>query len=146
MATRNQIADAFESVVGGIATEMRFYSEPDEAAEGTIACELFFKARERETHGASAMMRERVELELSVNEATPDWRTVVRRMRDYTDYQGSGQHTKSIEAKIEEDTTLGGVVEGVLFRGAGDEIRKQYGDGWRWTAALLFDVYHRPSS
>lgn len=149
MATRNQIADAFETVLGSVADELRPYSEPDEQADGRIASELYFRQRKRRTQGPSAMMSEIVELELSVpadQSGRKAWSKAVRRIRDYVDYQGSGQHTKAIEAAIESDRTLGGVVDSCLYRNTGDELRKQYHDGIRWTVKIEFEVVHRPAS
>ncbi len=146
MASKNQIADGFETLLETIHSELRFFSEPDEKAEGKVAAELFFRARERKTQGPSAMMEEVVSIELSVQENKPGWSQAVRRMRDYSDYQGSGQHTKSIEAMIETDKTLGGVVDYVIFKGQRDEERKEYKEGSRWTVLMEWKVTHRPAS
>lgn len=143
---QNDVADALKAVVEAIATDVRFYPEPDEKPAGGISCEVFFANVQRLSHGTSGAWEMSADIELSTPANSPGWSAAIRRIRSMSDPYG----TTSIMAAIEADKTLGGVVVGCLPSpgpiGFSDEVRKKFMDGDRWTKTLRFKVTWRPGA
>lgn len=101
--------------------------------------------------GASAMVRflgreslspcnERANFEVlvSVPAQDKDWAAAVELLRSYLDLVGS----RSIEAAIEGDRTLGGIASDAVATGTDRERLVQYFDGPRWAAPVLVTVFY----
>lgn len=139
MATHNAIADALETIVAASDATVRFYGEPEEKPGGSVSAELYFQELQRIGHGANAVWTVQAVLEFSTPSNLPGWSGAVRRIRALCDPSGSA----SVLAAIEADHTLGGVVKGCLAApgsATGDEIKKRFMDGDRWTKELRLEV------
>lgn len=141
----NAIADALQAVVQAIDTDVRFYPEADEKPAGGVSCEVWFTGVQRRSHGTSGAWEMDATIELSTRANAPDWSAALRRIRAMSDPYGS----TSILAAIEADITLGGVVTGCLPRAGGatgEELRKKYMDGDRWTRELWLRITWNPGA
>lgn len=139
MATLNEIADAIETVAASADATLRIYPEPEEKPGGDVSAELYFLGMRRVGHGANAVWKLDAVLEFSTPANKPGWSGAIRRIRTLCGPSGTG----SVLAAIEADTSLGGVVSGCLAAPratTGDEVRKRWPDGDRWSKELRLEV------
>jgi hypothetical protein len=108
-------------------------------------------ASEAPSRGAAVMIRflgreslspcnehARFELVVSVPAMDRQWPASVGLLRSYLDLTGD----LSIEATIEADRTLGGLVSDAVATGTDRERLVEYHDGKRWSAPVFVSVYY----
>lgn len=139
MATLQEIADGLEVRLATISG-LRVSSEPTEksepAGDENVVAEIVYQSRAWLT---PCNYRSRFLILLSANAMPGEWARAVQRVRLYLDASGS----RSVEAAIEADRTLGGQsgVDAVVVE-VGPEKLMKFGNAERWTGRVTVDVFH----
>lgn len=129
----NDIGDALAAAVRR-ATEVNEYAEPVELPQNPAVECVFIQRVPIDMCGGQQMTWA---VEISVSADAPDWSETGRKMRVYLEQEGP----QSIEARLTEDRTLGGVVDTLTIVRVEGANLVPFGDGRRWLSRIVIDVW-----